>query len=169
MVVTFANLASLVPYAQNPRKQSKQAVGVVAASLKKFGWQQPIVVDSKNVIAAGHTRYYTAKQFRRTTAPVVTISNEFTSWNPTLLRAEFDALPPIGDLDLAVFDFAALIPWEPAAAATDPDEVPPVRRTDIAPGDLFALCAHQCRRSAAGRSCGSPQFQAQPVRRRGPV
>ena len=114
-------------------------------------------------------RYYTAKQFRRTTAPVVTIPNEFTSWNPTLLRAEFDELPPIGDLDLAVFDFAVLIPWEPAAGATDPDEVPPVRRTDITPGDLFALCAHRCRRSAAGRSCGSPQFQAQPVRRRGPV
>ena len=57
MVVKSMDLASLVPYERNPRKRPKEAV---AASLKKFGWQQPIVADTKNVIAVGHTRHAAA-------------------------------------------------------------------------------------------------------------
>ena len=49
-----------MPYERNPRKRPKEAVAAVAASLKKFGWQQPIVVDTKNVIAVGHTRHAAA-------------------------------------------------------------------------------------------------------------
>ena len=60
MVVKLMDLASLVPYERNPRKRPKAAVSAVAASLKKFGWQQPIVVDTKNVIAVGHTRHAAA-------------------------------------------------------------------------------------------------------------
>ena len=60
MVVKSMDLASLVPYERNPRKRPKEAVAAVAASLKKFGWQQPIVADTKNVIAVGHTRHAAA-------------------------------------------------------------------------------------------------------------
>ena len=62
MVVESMDLASLVPYERNPRKRPASAVDAVAASLKQFGWQQPIVVDSKNVIVVGHTRYAAALQ-----------------------------------------------------------------------------------------------------------
>ena len=60
MVVKMLDLASIVPYKRNPRKRPPAAVAAVAASLKKFGWQQPIVVDTKNVIAVGHTRHAAA-------------------------------------------------------------------------------------------------------------
>ena len=74
MVVKTMDLASLVPYERNPRKRPEAAVDVVAASLKQFGWQQPIVVDSQNVIVVGHTRHAAALQLGLTSAPVKVIS-----------------------------------------------------------------------------------------------
>ena len=76
MVVKVLDLASIVPYERNPRKLTKQAVDAVAASLKQFGWKQPIVVDSKSVIVAGHTRHAAALQLGLTTAPVVVIPDD---------------------------------------------------------------------------------------------
>lgn len=55
-----------IPYANNPR-QNKQAVGVVKASLKEFGWRQPIVVDQKGVVIVGHTRLLAAKELLKET------------------------------------------------------------------------------------------------------
>ncbi len=43
-----------IPYEKNARKLSARALEVVAASLKEFGWRQPIVVDKHGVIVAGH-------------------------------------------------------------------------------------------------------------------
>lgn len=50
------------PYPRNARKLSRHAVDKVAASLREFGWRQPIVVDSKDVIICGHTRLLAAKE-----------------------------------------------------------------------------------------------------------
>ena len=46
---------SIRPYENNPRKNDS-AVDAVAASLREFGFRQPIVVDADGVIVAGHTR-----------------------------------------------------------------------------------------------------------------
>jgi ParB-like chromosome segregation protein Spo0J len=62
-------LERLIPYARNPRKNAA-AVGTVAASLKEFGWRQPIVVDEAMVILAGHTRLEAARQLGLTSVPV---------------------------------------------------------------------------------------------------
>ena len=155
MVVKSMDLASLVPYERNPRKRPKEAVAAVAASLKKFGWQQPIVVDSKNVISVGHTRHAAALSLGWTTAPVVVIpddqaaayrlvdnrSGEFTVWDNDLLRAELDSLPSLDGFDLEAFNFDALLPAR--VGLTDPDDIPeppknPVART----GDLWVLGKH---------------------------
>ncbi len=61
MDVTELPLEQLIPYARNPRKNAA-AVATVAASLKEFGWRQPIVVDEEMVILAGHTRLEAARQ-----------------------------------------------------------------------------------------------------------
>jgi hypothetical protein len=45
-----------LPYARNARKLTDRAVDVVASSLREYGWQQPIVVDSEGTVVAGHTR-----------------------------------------------------------------------------------------------------------------
>jgi ParB-like chromosome segregation protein Spo0J len=62
-------LEQLIPYARNPRK-NESAIATVAASLKEFGWRQPIVVDEDMVILAGHTRLEAARQLGLTSAPV---------------------------------------------------------------------------------------------------
>lgn len=53
-----------IPYARNPRKNDA-AVDKVAASIKEFGFRQPIVVDGAGVIIAGHTRYKAARKLGR--------------------------------------------------------------------------------------------------------
>jgi hypothetical protein len=52
----------LIPYARNARKIPQEAIDKVAASIKEFGWRQPIVVDSDRVVVAGHVRLLAAKQ-----------------------------------------------------------------------------------------------------------
>lgn len=61
MKVELLDLKKLVPYARNPRITA-HAVDKVAASIKEFGFRQPIVVDSEMVIIAGHTRYQAAQK-----------------------------------------------------------------------------------------------------------
>ena len=56
MRVIDKSITELVPYAANPRK-NKAAVPFVANSIREFGFKVPIVIDSHNVIVAGHTRY----------------------------------------------------------------------------------------------------------------
>jgi hypothetical protein len=63
-------VGDLRPYPGNPRKITQAAIDKVAASLKEYGWRQPIVVDEKNEIIVGHTRYAAAKQLGVETVPV---------------------------------------------------------------------------------------------------
>lgn len=62
------------PYENNPRKNDK-AVAAVAKSIEKYGWQQPIVVDSDLVIIAGHTRHKAAKKLQLSEVPVLIAEN----------------------------------------------------------------------------------------------
>ena len=55
MEVVYRRVDELIPYENNPRINDR-AVEVVAASIKEFGFKQPLVVDSGNVIVVGHTR-----------------------------------------------------------------------------------------------------------------
>ena len=49
------------PYPNNPRVND-DAVDAVAASLREFGFRQPIVVDGEGVIICGHTRFKSAQK-----------------------------------------------------------------------------------------------------------
>lgn len=121
MNVTTLPLDKLIPYARNPRKNAG-AVATVKASLQEFGWQQPIVIDEKNVILAGHTRYLAALELGWTDAPVQIAkdltpaqakayrlmdnkSHERAEWDRELLALEIDDLKEMEfDLDLTGFD-----------------------------------------------------------------
>ena len=124
-------LSVLTPYRKNPRIIPDAAVAAVAASLKRFGWQQAIVADPKGVIVAGETRYKAAVLIGLTAAPVVTIpvrearafrvidnrTSERTSWDTDLLA---DALAGLDDLD--IFSFDDVLPLAVTAGKTDPDD-----------------------------------------------
>lgn len=67
---------TLIPYARNPRKNT-EAVAAVAASIKEFGFKQPIVVDDENVIIVGHSRHAAALQLGLDEVPII-IAHDLT-------------------------------------------------------------------------------------------
>ena len=69
MQIESVALNKIIPYIRNPRK-NENAVEKVASSIQEFGFRQPIVVDSKNVIIAGHTRFEAAKRLGLDLVPV---------------------------------------------------------------------------------------------------
>jgi hypothetical protein len=62
MKVELRPIASVIPYARNPRVNAGLPVSKVKASIKEFGFRQPIVIDTEGVIIAGHTRYLAAME-----------------------------------------------------------------------------------------------------------
>lgn len=48
--------ASLIPYARNSRTHSEQQIGKIAASIKEFGFLNPVIIDGENGIVAGQHR-----------------------------------------------------------------------------------------------------------------
>ena len=113
-------IESVIPYARNPRKNDEAATKV-AASIKEFGWQQPIVVDSEMVIIAGHTRLLAAQRLGLDEVPVAIAADlspeqvkafriadnrvaQEAEWDKELLSLEFNDLNSIGfDLELTGF------------------------------------------------------------------
>ena len=61
----------LIPYARNQKDHDERQIKNVAASLRRFGWRQPVVVDGRNVIVIGHCRVLAAQRLGLETAPVV--------------------------------------------------------------------------------------------------
>ena len=116
------DIGRVIPYARNARKIPDKAVNKVAASIKEFGWRQPIVVDRENVIIVGHARLLAAQKLGLTQVPVHVADNltpaqvkaywimdnrshQETDWDVQLLGPEIAELKDLGcDLDLTGFD-----------------------------------------------------------------
>src|SRR5260370_34037199 len=69
MFVEMRPIGSIRPYEKNPRLND-EAVEAVAASIREFGFRQPIVVDEEGVIIVGHTRYKAALKLGLEKVPV---------------------------------------------------------------------------------------------------
>ena len=67
-------LDSLIPYAKNARTHSDAQVAEIAASIRAFGWTNPILVDGENGIIAGHGRLLAARKLKLGTVPVIELS-----------------------------------------------------------------------------------------------
>lgn len=74
MKIDYKSVDEIKPYKKNPRDNSL-AIEDVAKSIKEFGFQQPIVVDTKGVIIVGHTRFEAAKTLGLETVPVHVAEN----------------------------------------------------------------------------------------------
>ena len=124
--VNQIDIESLQPYANNPRKLSDKAITKVANSIKEFGFRQPIVVDEKNIIVVGHTRYQAARKLGLDKVPVTQIkgltpeqvnayriadnkTNEYADWDDDLLALELKELEHKDfDLDLTGYEKSEL-------------------------------------------------------------
>jgi DNA modification methylase len=152
------------PYENNPRV-NEGAVEAVAASIREFGFAQPIVVDTDSVIIVGHTRLKAAQKLGLDRVPVVVAShltpeqvrayriadnktNELSEWNYDLLPIEIDALKEANyDLGLLGFnaeELAKIMGNGIEEGLTDPDDVPlPPDEAITQPGDLWILGNHR--------------------------
>ena len=119
-------LESLVPYARNPRTHSDKQVAQIVASIKEFGWTNPVLVDEKGGIVAGHGRVLAAKRLGIEQVPCIELAglteaqkrayviadNKLAlnaGWDEDLLRLELSDLKGLDfDLDLIGFDEAEL-------------------------------------------------------------
>lgn len=115
MKIDMVPIESVIPYDKNPRKNTR-AVKKIAASIKEFGWRQPIVVDKDMVIVAGHTRYLAACMLGYKEVSVHVAANlteaqvrayrvadnrtaELAEWDDGKLDAELAALRGIIDME----------------------------------------------------------------------
>ena len=70
MDIVYLKMDAIAPYKRNARKISKKAIAKVAASIREFGWRQPIVLDKEGVIICGHARWLAAKELGLDQVPV---------------------------------------------------------------------------------------------------
>src|SRR5216684_607858 len=164
MKVELRPIASIRPYENNPRIND-QAVDVVAASIREFGFRQPIVVDAQGVIIIGHARYKAALKLGLDKVPVHVAKDlspeqvkalriadnktaDLSDWNYDLLPIELSELQGMNyDLGLLGFnqdELAELLDPGVKDGLCDPDDVPaPPDEATTRPGDLWLLGDHR--------------------------
>lgn len=159
-------VASLSPYANNPRTHSKKQISQLAGSIKAFGWTNPILIDDEGGIIAGHGRALAAILLGLDQVPVIRLGDmtsaqkrayiiadnklaENSGWDDGLLRIELEALIEL-DLDFEIetigfetgeIDFILAGGEEDAAETPTPAPAagPAVSRI----GDLWHLSDHR--------------------------
>ena len=116
------SVASLVPYARNPRTHTPAQVDQIAASIREWGWTVPVLVDEQGGLIAGHGRVMAAKLLGLEEIPVmvaagwteaqkrayVIADNKLTlngGWDDDLLKIELDDLKAL-DFDVALMGFS---------------------------------------------------------------
>ena len=98
MNVVMKKIADIHAYENNPRKNDN-AVDAVAASIKNFGFKQPIVIDKNNVIVAGHTRVKAALKLGLSEVPCV-IADDLTDEQVKAFRLADNKTAELAEWDL---------------------------------------------------------------------
>ena len=117
--IEYVNIGLIKPYRNNARRNDGEAVEKVAASIKAFGFQQPILVDDNNIIITGHTRHKAALSLGIDKIPIAHAVNlsdeqvkayrladnrvaEYSAWDAELLNVE---LAEFETIDMSKFGF----------------------------------------------------------------
>jgi DNA modification methylase len=162
LVIDYRPMTSLIPYARNARTHSDAQVAEIAASIRAFGWTNPVLVDGDSGIIAGHGRVLAARKLGMTTVPVIELAglseaekrayiiadNKLAmkaGWDEELLAAEIGDLKDLGfDLTLTGFDFAEIADLLKGDAAVFADDAPaPPEHPLTRPGDVWTLGVHR--------------------------
>ncbi|WP_368221158.1 DUF4417 domain-containing protein, partial [Bifidobacterium sp. RTP21102st3_E2_RTP21102_210122] len=117
--IEYVDIKSIKPYHRNARHNDGEATEKVAASIKAFGFQQPILVDDNNIIITGHTRLKAALSLGMDKVPIAHAVNltdeqikayrladnrvaEYSNWDKELLNIE---LAEFETIDMSQFGF----------------------------------------------------------------
>lgn len=132
MTIKELNIDELKEYENNPR-HNENAVDAVAASIREFGFKVPIIIDSDNVIVAGHTRLKAAQKLGLDKVPCIVADDltpeqikafrladnktaELAEWDFEMLESELEEL----DLDMSLFGFnSADVEWDTVGDLTE--------------------------------------------------
>lgn len=176
-------LDELAPYARNSRTHSPEQIAQVAASIREFGFTNPVLIDAQGGIIAGHGRVMAARQLGLAEVPCIRLphltdaqkrayiiaDNKLAlnaGWDDELLALELRDLDALGfDLDLTGFaddEISKLLDLElgegEGEGQGDADAVPEVRPDPISkPGDVWVLGRH---RLMCGDSCAPETYVA---------
>jgi len=163
--ITQKLVTELIPYVKNSRTHSDEQVAQIAASIKEFGWTNPILIDGNNGIIAGHGRLMAARKLGHKEVPTIELKDLTETqkkayiiadnrlalnagWDNEMLTIELNDLLSDGfALDILGFDpkeIAALLEPEVVEGLTDEDAVPDVPeepKTKL--GDIYQLGNHR--------------------------
>lgn len=167
MNIEHLALDALIPYARNSRTHSDEQVGQVAASIREFGFTNPVLIDAEGGIIAGHGRVMAARKLGLAEVPCIRLAHLSEAqkrayviadnklalnagWDEQMLALEFKDLQAMDfDLELTGFglgDIDELLAELDATpeGATDADETPPVQAEAVSkPGDVWVLGKHR--------------------------
>ena len=163
--VVMTRVGDLTPYARNARTHSDEQVAQIAASIKEFGWTNPILVDGEKGLIAGHGRLAAARKLGMEEVPVIELTHLSETqkkaliladnklalnagWDSELLNLELEELELEGvDLNLVGFgeeERDALRPEVVNEGLTDEDAVPETPEEPVTkPGDIWILGKHR--------------------------
>lgn len=163
--ITYKKTEDLIPYARNSRTHNEAQVAQIAASIKEFGWTNPILLDGQNGIIAGHGRVLAAQKLGESKVPTIELAHMTDTqkrayiiadnklalnagWDNELLAVEFEDLKDAGyDLGLTGFsldEINALTLEIINEGLTDEDAVPDVPdETTTKLGDIYKLGNHR--------------------------
>lgn len=126
------------PYWRNPRKIDNQAVSAVLKSIQEYGFNQPVIVDKKNVIIAGHVRWKALLELGFENVPCVILdidenkareyrvldnkTHDIAKWDTGLLSIELKELD-ISDIELFFSDKELSSLFDQVVKFDDLDEV----------------------------------------------
>ena len=163
--IEYIEVESLIPYARNSRTHSDEQVAQVAASIKEFGFTNPVLVDQDGMIIAGHGRTLAAQRLQMKEVPCLRLSHLSEAqkrayviadnklalnagWDDELLAVELRDLKD-SDFDLSLTGFgddelADLLAEALEEGLTDEDSVPEAPETPVTvPGDIWVLGKHR--------------------------
>lgn len=167
--ITERPISALRPYARNARTHSKKQVKQIAASISRFGFNNPVLISDDNEIIAGHGRVEAARQLGWTTVPTIALShlsdrerqayiladNKLAlnaGWDREILAIELQALVDVDfDVELTGFSLAEVdlvldehSDADPDRAEMPEDEVPVLRGEPVTRrGDIWMLGRHR--------------------------
>lgn len=159
------SVSELIPYAANSRTHSDAQVAQIAASIKEFGWTNPILVSGDNSIIAGHGRLLAARKLGMDEVPAIVLDHLSKSqqralviadnqlalnagWDMDMLKAEIEDLNLENfNIELLGFDeefLDGLLETAPSVGNTNEDAVPDVPETPkTVLGDVWVLDNHR--------------------------
>lgn len=158
----YLAIGTLIPYINNAKQHEPAQIDQLAASIKEFGFNNPILVDGEKGVIAGHGRLLAAAKLDMKKVPTIDLSHLSdaqrkayiladnrlaevnTSWNFDLLSVELEGLKEDGfDIDLVGFDESFILDDEDEGLE-DEDAAPALSADPVtAPGDVWVMGKHR--------------------------